>query len=154
RRAGQGRYPMPERGQLIAEQVEQEDEQRRAGDLDRHIGPGADQYQRGALLAQPHAHQQAAEDHHHHRGNDRRFQIAQHQTFSTSGRPRMPLGRNSSTRISTLKATPSLYSALKQPAVRASATPRSSPPSTAPGMLPMPPSTAAVNALSPAMKPI
>ncbi|KEA43050.1 hypothetical protein CR64_04000 [Pseudomonas aeruginosa] len=66
----------------------------------------------------------------------------------------MPVGRNSSTRISRPKATTSLYWSPNTSAPKASATPSSRPPSMAPGMLPMPPSTAAVNALIPARKPI
>ena len=112
RGAGQGRYSEPQRRQLIAEQVEQENEQRRCGDFHGHVRSGAGQYQPGALLADTNPHQQTAERDHHHGGDQRRFQIAHH-TFSTSGRPRMPLGRNSRIRISRLKATTSLYSALK-----------------------------------------
>ncbi len=56
----------------------------------------------------------------------------------------------------------SLYSAPKAPpvssdryeAANASSTPRTRPPIIAPGMLPMPPSTAAVNALRPGMNPV
>ncbi len=53
-------------------------------------------------------------EHRHRHGDDQQgaeesdTQIAGH-TFSTSGRPRMPVGRNSSTSTSRLKATTSLY---------------------------------------------
>src|SRR5690606_21224654 len=80
-------------------------------------------------------------------------QIASH-TFSTSGRPRMPVGRNSNTRISRVNATTSLYWSPKISAPKASATPSTRAPSMAPGMLPMPPSSAAVTALMPARKPM
>src|SRR5690606_15099573 len=153
-RAWQGRDAVPQGSEVIAEQVEQEDEQRGSAYLHSCIHAAADQYQPGTLLLQADAHQQATEDEHDHGGYQRGFEIAQQHTFSTSGRPRRPLGRTSSTRNGTLKATTSLYSALKNPAVSASATPSRMPPSTAPGMLPMPPSTAAVKALSPAMKPM
>ena len=48
----------------------------------------------------------------------------------------------------------SLYAGSMKVTARLSITPSNSPPSMAPRMLPMPPSTAAVNALSPAEKPM
>src|SRR5690606_5539634 len=74
--------------------------------------------------------------------------------FSTPGRPRKPVGRNSRARISRVKAATSVYWSPKMSAPKASATPSTRPPSMAPGMLTMPPSTAAVNGLMPARKPM
>ena len=76
--------------------------------------------------------------------------------------PRRPLGRKIRIRMRIENAKMSLYSAPKAPpvssdryeAAKASSSPSTSPPSIAPGMLPMPPSTAAVKALSPGMKPV
>src|SRR4029077_4261298 len=72
-------------------------------------------------------------------------------TFSQSGRdsPRSPVGRNTSVKIRTRKAMTSLNAGLTNVTARLSMTPSTRPPSMAPRMLPMPPSTAAVNALSP-----
>src|SRR5947208_16890114 len=77
-----------------------------------------------------------------------------HQTFSTSGRPSRPVGQNTSTRTSTTKTETSLYSTEKYPDQKASISPIRMPPSIAPGNDPMPPRTAAVNAFTPARKPI
>src|SRR6266853_862667 len=76
--------------------------------------------------------------------------------------PRRPLGRKIRIRIRIEKARMSLYSAPKAPpvnseryeAAKASRMPSTRPPSMAPGILPIPPSTAAVKALSPGMKPV
>src|SRR4030095_14177971 len=74
--------------------------------------------------------------------------------------PSRPLGRKMRIRISIENAKMSLYSAPTAPpvsserydAANASRSPSTRPPTIAPGMLPMPPSTAAVNALRPGMK--
>src|SRR5262249_12356298 len=87
------------------------------------------------------------------RHRDQRSDHARSRTTS----PRSPLGRKMRIRISIEKARMSLYSAPKAPpvsneryaAANASSRPRTSPPTIAPGMLPIPPSTAAVNAFSP-----
>src|SRR5690606_13111127 len=82
-------------------------------------------------------------------------------TFSERSSPTIPEGRNSRIRIIARNANVSLYSVMpvKEPtrgksAVRKfSRKPRSSPPITAPGRLPMPPITAAANALMPGSTP-
>src|SRR5690606_31919068 len=90
-----------------------------------------------------------------HEGRDQRIlDVVTHYTFSTSGLPSKPVGRNSSMKTSSRKATISLYWDEIYAAAKVSAKPRSTPPSMAPGMLPIPPSTAAVHALMPAMKPM
>src|SRR5499433_3549855 len=84
------------------------------------------------------------------------------QARSRTTSPRRPLGRKIRMRMRMEKAKMSLYSAPKAPPVRReryeaakdSSNPRTRPPSMAPGMLPMPPRTAAVKALSPGMKPV
>src|SRR5919198_382910 len=76
--------------------------------------------------------------------------------------PSRPLGRKMRITMSIEKAKMSLYSAPNAPPVRsdryeaakASRSPRTRPPSIAPGMLPMPPSTAAVKAFNPGMNPV
>ncbi len=45
RGTGQGGHPLPQGSQMITEQVEQEQEQRRPGDFHRHVCSAADQYQ-------------------------------------------------------------------------------------------------------------
>ena len=72
------------------------------------------------------------------------------------------MGRKIRIRIRTEKAKMSLYSAPNAPpvsseryeAANASRSPSTIPPTIAPGMLPIPPRTAAVNALSPGMNPL
>src|SRR5690606_2670882 len=80
--------------------------------------------------------------------------MTRHYTFSTSGLPSSPVGRNSRISTSRLNATMSLYWDEMYAAAKVSAKPSSTPPSMAPGMLPMPPRTAAVKALMPARKPM
>ena len=63
--------------------------------------------------------------------------------------PRMPVGRKSSSVTSTPKETTSCHSADIQRRGMLSNTPSNRPPIIAPRMLPMPPRTAAVNALRP-----
>src|SRR5262249_5527471 len=67
-------------------------------------------------------------------------------TFSQSGRdsPRSPVGRNTRVRIRIRKAMTSLKAGFTNVTARLSITPSTRPPSMAPRMLPMPPSTAAV----------
>src|SRR5262249_31713105 len=77
-----------------------------------------------------------------------------HYTFSSSGRPSNPVGRKTSTRMRTAKTETSLYSTEKYPDQKASISPIIMPPSIAPGSEPIPPNTAAVNAFTPARKPI
>src|SRR5262249_21250861 len=76
------------------------------------------------------------------------------QTFSTSGRPSSPVGMKIRTTIRIENAATSLYSTEKEADHKVSISPSASPPSIAPGSEPMPPSTAAVNALMPATKPM
>src|SRR5690606_10742790 len=108
-RAWQGRDAVPQGSEVIAEQVEQEDEQRGSAYLHVYTHAAADQKRPGALILPTDAQQHATESDKDHGRYERGFEIARHHTFTTSGRPRMPVGRNSSTRISTLKATTSLY---------------------------------------------
>src|SRR5439155_18582794 len=83
------------------------------------------------------------------------LRLGRHHARSRTISPRSPLGRKIRIRIRMENATMSLYSAPKAPpvssdryeAANASSSPRTRPPIIAPGMLPMPPSTAAVNAL-------
>src|SRR5690554_6689461 len=94
-------------------------------------------------------------DHSGHQSRDKGIlDIADLYTFSTSGLPRSPVGRNSRMSTSRLNATISLYCEEIYAAANVSARPSSTPPSMAPGILPIPPSTAAVNALIPAKKPM
>src|SRR5690606_17370299 len=82
-------------------------------------------------------------------------------TFSERSSPTMPLGRTSRIRIMARNAKVSLYSVMPgNSAVRGnravrkfSRKPSSTPPTTAPGRLPMPPMTAAANALMPGKMP-
>src|SRR5581483_3471059 len=70
--------------------------------------------------------------------------------------PRMPVGRNSRTSTRTTKLMTSVHCAPMKLrlAPRTSASPSSRPPIMAPRMLPIPPSTAAANALTPGVNPI
>ena len=52
------------------------------------------------------------------------------------------------------KAIASRYVEIQKPTTKFSATPSTSPPMTAPGMIQIPPSTAAMKALSPGINPI
>src|SRR5713101_5454112 len=100
-------------------------------------------------------------DHEARRGHGLLQEPLDHARSRTTS-PRRPLGRKIRMRMRMENARMSLYSAPKAPpvsseryeAAKASRTPSTSPPSMAPGMLPMPPSTAAVKALSPGMKPV
>src|ERR1051325_952007 len=76
------------------------------------------------------------------------------QTFSASYLPKSPLGRNSRMTMRITKAMASRKFENWLPPTKASTMPIVSPPTTAPGTLPMPPRTAAMNALSPGMIPI
>src|ERR1051326_179743 len=75
-------------------------------------------------------------------------------TFSASYFPNRPLGRNSRMAMRITKAMASRKFEKRLPPTKASMMPIISPPTTAPGTLPMPPSTAAMKALSPGMIPI
>src|SRR5690606_38899374 len=84
-----------------------------------------------------------------------------HQTFSDRSSPTMPLGRSRRMRIIARKAKVSLYSVMpgklpvrgKRAVRKFSRKPSRTPPITAPGRLPMPPITAAANALMPGSMP-
>src|SRR5690606_33967554 len=104
-RAWQGRDAVPQGSEVIAEQVEQEDEQRGSAYLHGYIHDTADHKKLATMLLHTDAHQHATENERDHGGYHREDEIAEHHTFYTYGRTRMPLVRNSSTRISTLKAT-------------------------------------------------
>src|SRR5574341_149137 len=75
-------------------------------------------------------------------------------TFSGMRSPIKPVGRTRRTRIRITNATTSLYSLEMYPAPSPSAMPNTTPPTIAPGMLPIPPKTAAVKALMPATYPM
>src|SRR5690606_1361687 len=109
------------------------------------------------LLATAHDLQpeRGRDDHAGHDGRDHGIlDVTEHYTFSTSGLPSSPVGRNSRMSTRRLNATVSLYCEEMYAAAKVSARPSSTPPNMAPGMLPIPPSTAAVNALMPARKPM
>src|SRR5690606_24031415 len=138
----------------VAEQLEQEHRHRGQQDRDHCGGVGAGQHHIGAPGFQVEPENRVGND----ECNNGTKQcvpeiLSSHQIFSTSGLPSRPVGLKSKIRISRPKDTTSLYSPLRYPEVMLSETPRISPPSMAPGMLPMPPRTAAVNAFRPAMKP-
>src|SRR5439155_1302129 len=141
-----------------------QDEERRPEEA--HAQPGRDpgdiREEQGALEQEEDEHRpRKARDGPRRQGDeaDREDDLDHARPRTTS--PRRPLGRKMRMRISTEKAKMSLYSAPKAPpvssdrydAANASSRPRTIPPSMAPGMLPMPPSTAAVKALRPGMKP-
>ena len=75
-------------------------------------------------------------------------------TFSISGLPKKTVGKNIKTITKVVKAAISLYSIEMYPDQKVSINPINNPPSIAPGIDPIPPNTAAVNALIPAKKPI
>src|SRR5690606_20018261 len=82
--------------------------------------------------------------------------LASHQTFSSvSTSPKMPEGRKISTSTRMEKAMTSLSwnGSPSSAGPTASTRPRNRPPIIAPGMFPMPPSTAAVNAFRPGRNP-
>ena len=80
--------------------------------LPANIGGGID-YQLGAVQLQLHAHKDARQNEEHHGRQQRHCNLHRFHTFSTSGRPRMPVGITNSTRISSAKETTSLYSVLR-----------------------------------------
>ena len=98
--------------QQRAQQLEEKDDD--AADADPHPAHfrRAVHHQLGAVQAELHAHQERRHHEQHRRGDQRIEQIEFH-TFSTSGRPRMPVGMISSTTISSANDTTSLYSVLR-----------------------------------------
>src|SRR5215475_3634821 len=80
--------------------------------------------------------------------------LVRHQTFWIAALPSNPLGRSSMTTIRMPNTIACWNVDEMYPVANASARPISRPPSTAPGRLPMPPTTAAVNAKRPAWKPM
>src|SRR2546428_663326 len=101
------------------------------------------------------------DDRHQHRGEGQRNGVQgagpgdeRVHMRSTTRSPSRPRGLTTRMIIRIAKATTSFHRLEKYPAARPSMIPKRKPPRTAPGMLPMPPSTAAVNALSPMRKPI
>ena len=96
-----------------AQQLEEKDH--RGADenpLPTNIGGGID-HQFGAIQLQLHAHKDARQNKEHRGGKQRHRNLHRFHTFSTSGRPRMPVGITNSTRISSAKETTSLYSVLR-----------------------------------------
>src|SRR5690606_19957585 len=88
------------------------------------------------------------------RGLGRRRSLGRgHTRAFPSDSPRMPVGRNISTSTSSTNATTSRHSPPNSAWPWFSMTPSSKPPSSAPRRLPMPPSTAAANALMPSRNP-
>src|SRR4029077_5021150 len=118
--------------------LEQHEEHDRAGTVGH--APGGDQQER---------------DHQHGRGSRAIEEVLDHARSRTIS-PRRPFGLKMRIRMRIENAKMSLYSAPKAPpvssdreeAAKASSSPSTSPPSIAPGTLPMPPRTAAVKALS------
>src|SRR4030095_3984386 len=80
--------------------------------------------------------------------------INRFQTFSCATAPSKPEGRKRSIKIKIANATASLYVGERYPTTIVSVIPISRPPSTAPGILPIPPSTAATISLRPTRIPI
>src|SRR5690606_7968123 len=144
----------PNGGDAVTEKLPEEHRHGGGGDGPQRAGAGAVHFQLDAHGGQLEAEHRIGHGQHQQGAEEGDLEVLAVHTFSTSGRPRMPVGRNSSTSTSRLKATTSLYWSPKMSAPKASATPSTRPPSMAPGMLPMPPSTAAVNALMPARKPM
>src|SRR5439155_1613573 len=152
----------PPRGEGEGVPAEDEVGLRRTGDRPR-VGAHGDVREEQRPLEEQEDEYRAREDRDGPRRDadqaDREDRVGHARPLTTS--PRSPLGRKIRIRIRIEKAKMSLYSAPNAPAVRsdryeaakASSRPSTRPPSIAPGMLPMPPSTAAVNALSPGMKP-
>ena len=75
-------------------------------------------------------------------------------TFSRMFLPNNPAGRNNRMTIKIMKAAASRNVEDRKPLTSASMTPSRMPPTMAPGITPIPPSTAATNALRPGMMPI
>src|SRR5450759_673996 len=75
--------------------------------------------------------------------------VASRGHFSGTRIPRRPVGLNTSTKIRIEKMSTCVQATVKYPSEIAAMIPMRSPPSAAPGMFPMPPKTAAVNATSP-----
>src|ERR1700681_654816 len=73
--------------------------------------------------------------------------------FSGTLMPNNPVGRNTSVAIRIPKMRTSVHDESKHESEKARTNPMMRPPSAAPGMLPIPPNTAAVKAISPVMKP-
>ena len=80
--------------------------------LPTDIRSGVD-HQFGAIQLQLHAHKDARQDKEHRGREQRHCNMHRFHTFSTSGRPRIPVGITSSTRISRANETTSLYSVLR-----------------------------------------
>src|SRR5262249_23483913 len=91
-----------------------------------------------------------ADDHREHQQRHQPGAARQsgHHTLSTRLRPNRPLGSTNRVSRMTMNATASLYLELIMPALNCSITPTSSPPTTAPSGLPMPPSMAAAKPFS------
>ena len=75
------------------------------------------------------------------------------QTFCGAGVPKIPDGRRRRNAIRIANTITSWYADETYPTANARPRPIASPPIIAPGMLPMPPTTAAVNAINPTWKP-
>src|SRR6056297_393125 len=137
-------------------------------EADRGDAPDREQRERIVQLRTAGSAHQRQRDGHDRADAQGEQQVAQtlravaHQTFSERSSPTMPLGRINSTTMSSAKANVSLYSVIpgkspdlgKSAVTKFSRNPSKSPPSTAPGRLPMPPITAAANALMPGRIPI
>src|SRR5690606_10411823 len=163
-----GRGQHQQAGDVTAQQheavvTEREDAGDAVDEVEADGGDAPDGEQRDHLLqlgAGAAVHQPQREDRQHERAGGQQ-PVAGHQprhhTFSDRSSPTMPLGRKSRMMMSTAKANVSLYSVMPgKSAVRGnsavrkfSRNPSRTPPTTAPGRLPMPPMTAAANALMP-----
>lgn len=94
------------------QQLPEEDQRSGATDAPEFEGGSAFDAQADTDGAEFQAQYRVGDDQHQQGAENRGFEILGNggaHTFSTSGRPRMPVGRNSSTSTSRLNATTSLY---------------------------------------------
>src|SRR5690606_34739519 len=95
-------------GQTVAKQLPDEHQRGGDGNGPQGAGRGAFDLQADADHAELEAEKGVGDQQQEHGAEDCGLEVPTH-TFSTSGRPRIPVGRNSSTSTSRLKATTSLY---------------------------------------------
>src|SRR5690606_2114541 len=93
----------------VAEQLPAEHGPGSRGDGPQHGRAGAVYFQLDADGGQLQAEYRVGHGQHQQGAEEGGLEVLGVHTFSTSGRPRMPVGRNSSTSTSRLKATTSLY---------------------------------------------
>src|SRR5919108_409960 len=133
----------------------------KAGESDDDVQPDGEERVRrrlreDILLIRVRAERQQRDDRDRSHRSDpphgRTFQRCEH--FSHVRSPKIPVGLTISTPTRRMKATPPRHWVPKHPAETFSITPRMRPPASAPLIEPIPPRTAAVNALMPGRKPI